>query len=232
MHRNLLRPFHFQRGQQLPPHDYVCRVYFCEGSLAQCCRDETFLDRILWTDESTFTPNGVFNRRNLEQWADENPHSVREGAFQYRYTINVWAGLVGNQIGPVFLPPRLNGNVYAEFLENELGVLLENVPLKVQKEIIFQHDGAPAHYRWIGRGEPIAWPPRSPDLTPLDFFLWVHIKNLGEPRRGGTEDEVRNTILESFKSLTPDMVQKATRILKRRAEVCLNVKGAHFEQLL
>jgi hypothetical protein len=23
--------------------------------------------------------------------------------------------------------------------------------------------------RWIGRGGPIAWPPRSPDLTPMDF---------------------------------------------------------------
>ena len=26
--------------------------------------------------------------------------------------------------------------------------------------------------RWIGRDGPIAWPPRSPDLTPLDFFFW------------------------------------------------------------
>ncbi|GBN34291.1 hypothetical protein AVEN_34826-1 [Araneus ventricosus] len=25
--------------------------------------------------------------------------------------------------------------------------------------------------RWIGRGGPIAWPPKSPDITPLDFFL-------------------------------------------------------------
>jgi len=24
--------------------------------------------------------------------------------------------------------------------------------------------------RWVGRGGPTAWPPRSPDLTPLDFF--------------------------------------------------------------
>ena len=24
---------------------------------------------------------------------------------------------------------------------------------------------------WIGRGGTIAWPPRSPDLTPLDFSV-------------------------------------------------------------
>ena len=49
----------------------------------------------------------------------------------------------------------------------------------------YQHDGAPAHFsiatrqvlndkypnRCIGRGGPVPWPPRSPDLTPLDCFL-------------------------------------------------------------
>ncbi|GBL92675.1 hypothetical protein AVEN_119075-1 [Araneus ventricosus] len=53
--------------------------------------------------------------------------------------------------------------------------------------VIFQQDGAPPHYgnivrefldttfpqRWIGRGAVMAWPPRSPDITPLDFYLWV-----------------------------------------------------------
>ena len=58
--------------------------------------------------------------------------------------------------------------------------------------IHFQQDGgAPPHYlgevreylktrfpgRWIGRAAPIAWPPRSPDLTPLDFFLWGFVKD-------------------------------------------------------
>ena len=32
--------------------------------------------------------------------------------------------------------------------------------------------------RWIGRGGPIAWPPRSPDLTPLNFHFWGHMKTL------------------------------------------------------
>uniref|UniRef100_A0AAX7UMF9 Uncharacterized protein n=1 Tax=Astatotilapia calliptera TaxID=8154 RepID=A0AAX7UMF9_ASTCA len=49
----------------------------------------------------------------------------------------------------------------------------------------FQQDGAPPHYgcqvrafldeqfpgKWIGRRGPVEWPPRSPDLTPLDFYL-------------------------------------------------------------
>jgi len=47
-----------------------------------------------------------------------------------------------------------------------------------------QQNGAFPHYarnvqtlnqmfsnRWIGKGGPISWPPKSPDLTSLDFFL-------------------------------------------------------------
>lgn len=30
---------------------------------------------------------------------------------------------------------------------------------------------------WIGRRDPLTWPARSADLTPLDFFIWGHVKN-------------------------------------------------------
>jgi hypothetical protein len=30
--------------------------------------------------------------------------------------------------------------------------------------------------RWIWCGGPISWPPWSPDLTLLDFFLWGQLK--------------------------------------------------------
>jgi hypothetical protein len=69
---------------------------------------------------------------------------------------------------------------------------LDEVPLQNFANHMFQHDGSPAHFaitvseflnqedpnRWIGRGGPINWPARSPDLTPLDFFLWDHVINL------------------------------------------------------
>ena len=31
--------------------------------------------------------------------------------------------------------------------------------------------------RWIGHGGHVQWPPRSPDLTPLDFCLWGWMKS-------------------------------------------------------
>ncbi|XP_071580324.1 uncharacterized protein [Temnothorax nylanderi] len=213
----------------------------------KCRRNNFFPDRILWTDEATFTPNGVFNTRNYLYWAEENPHVVRDRAFQYCWAINVWAGITADRIiGPYFLPPRLNGEIYRNFLQNELPALLEDIPLHARAEIIFQHDGAPAHFsrqvreflnahypdRWVGRGGPIIWPPRSPDLNVLDYFVWGHIKAVIEHRRDGTEAEVREAILAAFNTITPEMAYRATRNITRRAELCLQERGRHFEQLL
>ena len=76
-------------------------------------------------------------------------------------------------------------NYYWIFLNEVLPEWLENVPLADIGRMWFQHDGAPAQLavavrqllnarypnHWIGRGGPIAWPLRSFDLTPLDFYL-------------------------------------------------------------
>jgi hypothetical protein len=99
--------------------------------------------------------------------------------------IIVWPGTVGdNAVGHYLLPDRLTAQRYRDFLETVLPGLLEDVPLAVRQKLWFQHDAAPAHYvedvwqwfnstcpgKWIERGGLIPWPPRSPDLTPMDFF--------------------------------------------------------------
>ncbi|GFW99770.1 uncharacterized protein TNCV_3419991 [Trichonephila clavipes] len=60
------------------------------------------------------------------------------------------------------------------------------------QELWFQQDGATCHTaratidllkdtfgdRLISRFGPVNWPPRSCDLTPLDYFLWGYVKSL------------------------------------------------------
>ena len=71
------------------------------------------------------------------------------------------------------------------FLRNDLPNYLEDVPLRQRQQMWFMHNGAPAHFRLsvrrylnrrygerlIGRGGPVPWPPRLPDLNPLDFCV-------------------------------------------------------------
>ncbi|GFV05217.1 hypothetical protein TNCV_224301 [Trichonephila clavipes] len=63
--------------------------------------------------------------------------------------------------------------------------LLHGVSAIAYQNMWFMHENASAHFsvavrnhlhatcpkRWIGRGRPVAWPPRSPDHTPFYFFL-------------------------------------------------------------
>ncbi|KAG8249663.1 hypothetical protein J6590_015160 [Homalodisca vitripennis] len=50
--------------------------------------------------------------------------------------------------------------------------------------------------RWIGRGEPVSWPPRSPDLNPISFFLWGHLKALIYERPVNTKDDLHSVSLQ------------------------------------
>jgi hypothetical protein len=92
-------------------------------------------------------------------------------------------------IGPYVLPNQLNHENFLTFLQEVLPLLLEDVPLTTRQVMWFQLDGAPAQFartvrqflntnytHWIGRRGTVSWPPRSPDLTPLNFYLWGYTK--------------------------------------------------------
>jgi hypothetical protein len=44
--------------------------------------------------------------------------------------------------------------------------------------------------RWIGRGDPLEWPPRSPSLTPMFLCLW----GLGRPMSTAPPPPAANNI--------------------------------------
>ena len=70
-------------------------------------------------------------------------------------------------------------------LREQIGPAIQVVVGENMENTYFQQDGAAPHYvlhvgayldgvfprRWIGRRGVIDWPARSPDLTPLDYFL-------------------------------------------------------------
>jgi hypothetical protein len=115
---------------------------------------------------------GVFNVKNCHLWAWDNPHAICERVYHVRFSISIWAGIIGDiVVGSYLLSDRLTARQYHDFLETDLLWLLEDVSLAVRQR--FQHDGALAHYgqdvwqwmnatypgRWNGHQGLIAWPP-------------------------------------------------------------------------
>ena len=189
LHEEDLYPYHDQRVQHLEPGDHAQRMDLCNWIKAH----PELLSITLFSDEASFTRDGVNNSRNVPTWSHDNPHETSVTKLQRRFTVNVWCGVLGNKlVWPCVFDNNLTRNAYEVFLRNELPGLLEDIPLMIRSQMYFQHDGAPPHYtlhvrdylnesfpnRWLGRGGPIPWPPRSPDLTPLDYYLWGHMKTL------------------------------------------------------
>lgn len=241
-----LYPFHLTKVQGLFPNDYYNRITYCEWLLEKQEADEDFVRYILWTDEATFTRDGIFNIHNSHQWGNQNPYAKIERNHQVRFSLNVWAGIFGDAvIGPLMLPNRINANDFLLFLTTDLPELLEDVPLAARARMWLQCDGAPPHYgiqvrrwldqqfpqRWIGRGGPTAWPARSPDLTPLDFFLWGYIKEKVYATPVSTLAELEGRIMEAFATITPEMLQNVLRNISERAQACHMEGGGHFEHL-
>ena len=249
LNRNGLYPYHHQPIHALTERDYRQRVDFCRWLLAQEMENNGFVAEVLFSDEAYFTRNGMVNLHNTHTWAAENPHATTTRGHQERFSINVWAGILGDHlIGPFMLPQRLTGNVYTRFLQEDLPTLLDDVPLRIRRQMWFMHDGAPAHFyrgtrdflnvtypdKWIGRGGPIAWPPRSPDLTPLDFYLWGHLKSRVYATQSNTRQELWQRVQEACREVrnTPGIFERVRQSLLRRAQACINEGGRNFEHLL
>lgn len=249
LHDQLLYPYHLQRVQALLPCDFEARTNLSRWISNQQAENPLFISNILFTDEASFTRNGINNFHNRHVWAEENPHAIQSSDNQHRFSLNVWGGIFKDKLfGPVFLPGRLNGQSYLEFLVNTLPELLENTPLEQRETLWFMHDGAPAHFslnvrrhlnntfgeQWIGRGGPVAWPPRSPDLNPLDFYLWGHLKSIVYARPVNTVEELSDRIRAGFQQVraNPGIFERVRGSMLRRIVCCVQENGRNIEHLL
>ena len=112
----------------------------------------------------------------------------------------------------------------------------------------FQQDGALPHFanivrnfldstfpgRWIGRRGSVDWPPRSPDLTPLDFFFWGAAKEYVYKERPTDVEDMKRKITDYFRLVNnnPELCQKVCRSVRHRCELCVDAGGFQFEHFL
>lgn len=247
LHKHKFHPYHMELHQELYGDDFGRRVEFCEHMQGLIHANNRFLDLIIFSDEAAFRSNGSVNRHNMHYYATENPKWLRTVDSQNRWSLNVWGGIVGQYLlGPHFFEETLTGLRYLQFVQRNLPVLLQDVDLRTRQAMWLQHDGAPAHYhrsvreyldevfpnRWIGRGGTIAWPARSPDLTPIDFFLWGYVKEKVYKVKPTTVVDMQMRIRQAFRDITPEILTRVKLSFIKRLQVCSERNGDLFEHLL
>lgn len=242
---NRYHPYHITLTQALNANDMRNRVTFCRWALQMILQDPNFFNYVLFSDEATFHSTGQLNRHNSHYWSDQNPHWYRPVDNQHRWSVNVWCGIVnGHLIGPFFFEENVNGNAILELLRDHLPLLLEDVDLETRRRMWIQLDGAGPHFalivreflnrnfqqRWIGRGGPVAWPARSPDLTYPDFFLWGYLKNTVFAEAPTTRENMIERIRVACRQISRDILLRTIESFKQRLRQCIDVNNNNFEQ--
>lgn len=250
---NHFHPYKIKLVQELNEDDYDRRLEFCETVSERASNNPNFVFNTCFSDECSFFLNGTVNRHNCRYWSDSNPRIYRETHTQYPQKLNVWCGVFGNHIvGPFFIDGNLDGDMYLRLLQESINPELTNIIANdnnlqyVEDEVIFQQDGAPPHYamavrnylnevypgRWIGRRGTIEWPARSPDFSPLDFFLWGHIKSKIYATEPASLEELRQRITFECQQITPEMLSNVRERFVQNLYYCMEVNGGHFQHLL
>lgn len=236
-------PYRMTLLHSLEEGDFPRRLDFCNWAINQ---DRLFHRNVCFSDECTFKSDAEVNTWNCRYWSDHNPHWFREVDHQHVWKVNVWCGIIDVKIiGPIFLEQNLNGARYASLLEEDLQDLMDELPLQYRDGMWFQQDGCPAHTsivarnvlnaifpgRWIGKYGPVPYPPRSPDLTVLDYYLWGRIKEIVYKDRPTTRDDMKQRIRAAIASLNANEIRRAVDSFPGRVRLCARLNGGHIEHL-
>ena len=86
--------------------------------------------------------------------------------------------------------------------------------------------------RLISLRDDLQWPPRSPDLTPCDFFLWGYLKSLVYVDRPRTIAHLKNNIRDAIANIPIDMLQRVDTNFKNRLHQCIRNGGRHLPDVI
>ncbi|GFU62439.1 DUF4817 domain-containing protein [Trichonephila clavipes] len=182
-----------------------------------------FHKRILFSNEAHFWLNGYVNKQNCRIWSEANPQVYVETPL-HPEKLAVWCALwAGGIIGPYFF-------------KNDEG----------HNELWFQQDGATCHTaratidflkdtfgdHLISCFRPVNWPPRSCDLTQLDYFMWSYVRSLVYADKPQTRDNLEDNIRRVIADIRPQMLEKVIENWMSRLDYIRASRGSHMPEII
>ncbi|GFW30350.1 transposon Tf2-6 polyprotein [Trichonephila clavipes] len=137
----------------------------------------------------------------------------------------------------------VNGDRYRAMITNFFIPELNNNNVK---ELCFQQDGATCHTdratidllkdtfgdRLISRFGPVNWPPRSCDLTPLDYFLWGYVKSFVYADKPQTLDHLEDNIRRVIADIRLQMLKKVIENWTSRLDYIRASRGSPMPEII
>ncbi|KAA5634671.1 hypothetical protein F3G63_34680 [Pseudomonas aeruginosa] len=110
----------------------------------------------------------------------------------------------------------------------------------------FQQDGATSHTsntampvirqlfpgKVISKRGDISWPPRSPDLTPMDFFLWGYLKAKVYDTNPRSIEALKENIRREMTSISAVTCRAVIDNFRRRLQECRDRNGLHLGDVI
>ena len=107
----------------------------------------------------------------------------------------------------------------------------------------FQQDGATSHMaretmtllrerfqgHLISRFGDVPWTPRSPDLTPADFFFWSYIKSKVYITKPRNLNELKTRITHETSLISAESLRKVMEEAVKRSHTCLSFNARHLK---
>ncbi|GFU62121.1 uncharacterized protein TNCV_2428261 [Trichonephila clavipes] len=238
-----------QFGLAIQQNDHQARRRFVEWAQNEMAVVSDFHKRILFRDQAHFWLNGYVNKQNCRIWSEANPQVYVETPL-HPEKLTVWCALwAGGMIGPYFFKNdeghnvTVNGDRYRAKITNFFIPELNNHDVQ---ELWFQQDGATCHTaratidllkdtfgdRLISRFGPVNWPPRSCDLTPLDYFLWGYVKSLVYADKPQTLDYLEDNIRHVIADIRPRMLEKVIENWTSRLDYIRATRGSHMPEII
>ena len=85
--------------------------------------------------------------------------------------------------------------------------------------------------RIISRRSSVPWPAQSPDLNPLDFWLWGHLASKIFKINPRTVPDLIAAVDTACTEIPTSVVAKSTKNIRKRMSKCLDISGGHFQRL-
>ena len=198
---------------------------------------------MLWffSDEKNFDQDQKINRRN-DRWLCSNPTEVpRVMHTKFPATVMV-LGVVSNE-GHI-MPPhffqqglRVNAVAYIEVLETVVKPWIDSV--RGDRPYIFQQDSAPSHKAmttqdWMAENfydhiTPNLWPPSSPDLNPLDYYVWGVVERETNKHPHNTISSLKDAITTTMINMNKEHLIRACSRFRSRIESVIAANGDFIE---